>query len=275
MNEAPGTPGEDATGTTATDPLVAPEEEQGGGVPPPGRAPLIGLTGRTRTFADMAGTAASLADRPLEMFVRDYSRQVAEAGGVPVQIAFDAPAGAIVSRLDGLVLTGGADVEPSRYGQGPDPELGRVETDRDSYELALLEAALEIGIPVLGICRGAQVLNVFLGGTLEQHVPTHSRYDVDPSAHVHEVEIEPGSLAARVYGSTVGVNSLHHQTISELGRGLRVTGRAPDGTVEVIEWPRRPVLAVQWHPEMLPGRDPSFRWLTEAARAAMGGQGRA
>ncbi len=244
---------------------VTTSEGSGPAGPEPG-APLIGLTGRTRTFADMAGTAASLADRPLEMFVRDYSRQVAEAGGVPVQIAFDAPPRAVISRLDGLILTGGADLAPERYGELPHPELGRVEPDRDSYELALLEAALEEGIPVLGICRGAQVLNVFRGGTLDQHVPAHSRYDVDPSGFVHDVTIRPGTLAARIYGHTVRVNSLHHQTIGRVGEGLSVSGRAPDGHTEVLEWPGRDVLAVQWHPEMLPGRDPSFRWLVGAAR---------
>ncbi len=238
--------------------------------PNPRRSPLIGLTGRTRTFADMAGTADSLADRPLEMFVRDYSRQVAEAGGIPVQLAFDAPAAALVARLDGLVLTGGADVEPRRYGHEPHPELGRVEPDRDAYEMALLEAALAADLPVLGICRGAQVINVFGGGTLEQHVPSHSRYDVDPSGFVHHVDIEPDSLAARVYGPSITVNSLHHQVVSRVGRGLRVSGRAGDGTVEVLEWPGRDVLAVQWHPEMLPGRDPAFRWLVTAAAGAAG-----
>jgi len=135
-----------------------------------------------------------------------------------------------------------------------------------AQRVLLRRIALERHIPVLGVCRGLQLLNVHQGGTLHQHVPPHSRYDVAPDQSVHEVTFDADSTLGRLYGPTHSVNSLHHQTVDALGEGLTITGRAPDGTVEGLELGDR-VIAVQWHPEMMTGRptDPAFRWLVNAA----------
>lgn len=205
-----------------------------------------------------------------DLHFADYPRAVAASGGLPVELTRDAEVEGIVARLDGLVLTGGADVDPSAYGQAPHENLGAVEQERDRWELALLEAAERRGIPVLCICRGVQLLNVARGGSLRQHVGVdegdgHPRFDEDGRKHAHPVALDEGSLAASLYGRSAEVNSLHHQVIDRVGEGLRVTGRSPDGSVEAVESEHGPVLGLQWHPELLEQPDPSFRWLVEAA----------
>ncbi|MHB1929890.1 MAG: gamma-glutamyl-gamma-aminobutyrate hydrolase family protein [Acidimicrobiales bacterium] len=154
-------------------------------------------------------------------------------------------------------------------------EGGRVggvatEPERDAWELELLRAALDADLPVLAICRGLQLLNVACGGTIVADIPAgagdnHPRFGSDRHDLAHEVRFEPGSLAARVYGPAALVNSLHHQAVDRLGDGLVITGRSPDGTIEALELPGRPVLAVQWHPEAVAG-DAGPAWLVEAAR---------
>ena len=138
---------------------------------------------------------------------------------------------------------------------------------RDAHERAVLGAAIQRELPTLGICRGLQLLNVQQGGTLHQDVPTHARYDVPPDHEAHEVRFVDGTRLHRLYGPTASVNTLHHQTIDRLGSGLSVGAVADDGTVEAIELQGKPVLAVQWHPEMMRGRagDPAFAWLIQAA----------
>lgn len=238
------------------------------------KLPLIGMTGR-RWSAKVLGEhiAVPIREAEVDLHFVDYSRAIAVAGGLPVGLSRDAPVDAIVERIDGLVLSGGADIDPARYGQARDPECGAVETERDAWELALTGVALTAGIPIFGICRGIQALNVATGGTLIQHLGAdvgdiHPRYDVPRERTVHSVKLEPGSLAAAVYGTEVQVNSLHHQAVGELGTGLVASGYSPDGTVEALELPGAPVFAVQWHPEMLLGAqpDPGFLWLV--ARAA-------
>jgi gamma-glutamyl-gamma-aminobutyrate hydrolase PuuD len=191
-----------------------------------------------------------------------YFELVAVAGGRPMLLpapstAPDGPgAGAreVIAVLDGLVLTGGGDVDPLSYGEEPDPEVDAVDPNRDAGERALLRAALEIDLPVLAICRGCQVLNVELGGALYQHLPDlvgHTDHRRAPALFGDvEVETEPGSLAARVFGDRPTVRCAHHQAIRELGRGLVPTARTHDGVVEAVELPSaRFVLGVQWHPE--------------------------
>ena len=172
--------------------------------------------------------------------------------------------------LDGLVLTGGGDVDPAAYGEEPDPEVGGVDVNRDASERALLAAALEADLPVLAICRGCQVLNVFLGGTLHQHLPDV----VGNLDHRHaplvfadvDVKTVPGTMTADVFGPTTTVRCSHHQAIRDLGRDLVVTARAGDGVVEAVELPSaRFVLAVQWHPEEAMDQRP-FDALLQAAR---------
>ncbi|HTX62579.1 MAG TPA: gamma-glutamyl-gamma-aminobutyrate hydrolase family protein [Acidimicrobiales bacterium] len=236
------------------------------------RPPLVGMTGR-RWPSSVLGdrVAAPIREGEVDLHFADYSRGIAAAGGLPVGLSRDAPVDAIIERIDGLVLSGGADVDPARYGQERAPACGHNEVERDAWELALVEVALTAGIPVFGICRGIQLLNVARGGTLLQDLPAdagdgHPRLEVPRDVMVHTVKLEPGSLAAAVYGTELPVNSLHHQAVDELGSGLVATGHSPDGTVEVVEMPGAPVFAVQWHPEMLRAQpDPGFLWLVARA----------
>jgi putative glutamine amidotransferase len=228
--------------------------------------PLIGLTGRGRRAAQVVGLPAAWDEVPVEVHFGDYSAKVAEAGGLPVMLTSAAPIDALADRLDGLVLTGGSDVAPRRYGQEEDADLGVVEPDRDEFELTLLDAMAARGRPVLGICRGLQMINVWSGGSLHQHVPEHLQLDHPPEKRVHVVKVDPATPFGRRYPGEISVNTYHHQTIDEVGDGLVVVGRAPDGVIEMIEHEQHRMVAVQWHPELLDDLDPAFTWLVDEAR---------
>lgn len=177
----------------------------------------------------------------------DYEESVRRGGGEPRVIDYLAnPVGEVLTWCDGVLLPGGIDMHPARYGEASHPTVTEVNEARDEYEIALVRAALEADIPLLAICRGMQVLNVALGGTLTQHLD-------DDGMHrdaIHRVELEPGSRLARVMGAhAVDVSSYHHQSVDRLAPGLRVVGRAADGCIEALEHVEAPVLAVQWHPE--------------------------
>jgi putative glutamine amidotransferase len=174
----------------------------------------------------------------------------------------------ILERVQGIVLLGGADVDPEIYGEAPHAALKRADPERDAYEIALARAAVAGDVPVLAICRGLQVLNVALGGTLVQDIPSERPsavpHDVsDPKDHLaHAVRVAPGSMLHGLLGrhvsadGTSSVNSRHHQAAGRLGEGLIVTATAPDGVVEALERPAsRFCLAVQWHPENFCGTD--------------------
>jgi gamma-glutamyl-gamma-aminobutyrate hydrolase PuuD len=182
-------------------------------------------------------------------------------------------ADALVDRIDGLMLTGGADVDASLFGADRHPKAQRPDKVRDDFEMALLDAALAKGIPVLAICRGIQVVNVRRGGSLHQHLPdVVANEEHMPVAGVyghHEVRIDPKTLLGTIIGQTdVSVPTHHHQAVDRVGTGLVATAWAADGTVEALEDPTYPFLvAVQWHPEV--GDDPSlFESLVEAAERA-------
>jgi putative glutamine amidotransferase len=187
---------------------------------------------------------------------RSYSLTLQAAGGLalllpPDDAAAEQPA-ELLDRLDGLMLAGGADVDPVAYGARPHPETGPTWPERDRFELALTHAALDRDMPVLGVCRGMQMLNVALGGTLVQHLPDVPRHRHTLGAYSdHEVRLAEGSLAARaVEGERIRVRSHHHQGVEELGDGLVAVGWAEDEVVEAIEQPRkRFALGVLWHPE--------------------------
>jgi len=209
----------------------------------------------------------------------DYPQAVASGGGVPVVLTpvFDDPP-EVLDRLDALVVSGGPDLTPSLYGATPGPELGPTDEEADRWELALLRRALDARIPVLAICRGMQVLNVARGGTLWQDLPSElglegHRQREHGSRTVHDVEIEDGSRLAGICGSgRLAVNSFHHQGIRDLGEGLRVVARAPDGVVEGLEDPDLPfAVAVQWHAESLIAR-PAHLALFAALVAAADGR---
>lgn len=239
--------------------------------------PLIAITvGRRNEKAAQTQMQAVIAGCNM-----DYVRGVMRAGGAPILVpSVDDTAAleAILAVAHGVLLTGGGDVLSLAYGEEPHPRSGYQDPDRDAMELMVARRAIERGIPVLGVCRGIQVLNVALGGTLIQDIPSqvpgallHYAKPLDPSP-VHTVEIEPESLLKRlVDGNTLAVNSYHHQAIKDLARGLRVNCRARDGVIEGVEAADdRPILAVQFHPEELADRNPQmqvfFDWLIRSAR---------
>ena len=190
-----------------------------------------------------------------------YIIALESAGLIPVLVpplASPENARAILERFDGLLLTGGEDVDPALYGQVRAPECGEPNLARDKTEIALVLAAREFKKPLLAICRGSQLFNVALGGTLIQDIPSELPGSLNHNARneresrVHPVSITPGSrVAAAIGATTVSVNSLHHQSVKDLGEGLRVTANSPDGIVEAVEWDGDDwwAMAVQWHPE--------------------------
>jgi putative glutamine amidotransferase len=193
-----------------------------------------------------------------------YLEKVRHAGGLPLVLVPDdlgpADVEALIDRVDGLLLIGGADVDPEVYGEAASPRTERTVPVRDRFELALVREALNRDVPVLGVCRGLQILNVAAGGTLHQHLTDegfaeHRRAPgrLDEPTH-HEVELDPGTLVASAAGALrQTVNSHHHQGVAVVGDGGRVTARSvPDGVVEAIEWPaQRYAVGVQWHPEAM------------------------
>jgi putative glutamine amidotransferase len=186
---------------------------------------------------------------------RTYSQAVQRAGGLalilpPDDVVAESP-DELLDMLDGLILAGGSDIDPATYGAKPHPETRGTRPDRDRFELALGTRALERDMPVLGICRGMEMLNVIQGGTLDQHLGLELHRHTPGAFADHGVRLEPGSLAARVVGdeSTV-VKSAHHQGLGELGEGVIASGYADDGIVEAIELVDKDfAVGVLWHPE--------------------------
>lgn len=236
-----------------------------------GPKPLIGLTGRRKPAGDIQGFPEILEKVPVDVYIADYAIAILNAGGLPVHLPMEADPRDFSDYLHGVLLTGGADIEPAHYGRVPDG-FGFYESERDEFELSLLDGAVERELPVLGICRGLQLINVHLGGTLNQHIPTHARYDMPPHSSIHEVKFEPETRLGLLYGPKASqdqplkVNSLHHQTVDRLGDGLRVGAVSEDGVIEGIETPGRDLLAVQWHPEMMLEPEPVFDWLIGQAQ---------
>ncbi|MEV1085962.1 gamma-glutamyl-gamma-aminobutyrate hydrolase family protein [Streptomyces sp. NPDC050211] len=208
--------------------------------------PLIGIS----TYLE-AGARWGAWELEAALLPAGYPRLVQAAGGLAAMLPPDEPslAAAAVARLDGLVIAGGPDVEPVRYGAERDARTGPPARARDAWELALIEAALRDRVPLLGICRGMQLLNVALGGTLVQHLDGHA--EVVGVFGRHSVKPVPGTLYAGVVPEETAVPTYHHQAVDRLGVGLVVSAHAGDGTVEAVELPSGGwVLGVQWHPEM-------------------------
>lgn len=226
--------------------------------------PLIGIT-----------IGYSTHNREFFTLRDDYVRAVERAGGLPVVLAPGRPedAGDLLSRLDGLLLTGGPDVDPGLYGEEPHETVTRVIPERDAFEIGLCQEALRRDRPLLAICRGHQVLNVATGGTLIQDIPSQvsGARDHDPDRErwetAHEVRILPRTRLREILGAeTIDVNSFHHQAVRELGQGLVVSASSTaDQVIEGIEAPgRRLALGVQWHPEAFWDRPEDFQSLFEA-----------
>ncbi len=240
--------------------------------------PLIGVSASLHDFGDYGGVGVH--------------RPVLAAGGLPVTLP--QLSGAIESALDtldGLILAPGRDIDPGRYGQDPHPLLAATEPQRDAFELELVPLALERDLPILGMCRGIQTLNVALGGTLAQDTSLISaehpsdpgwvawktveaaslRGEPMPPHPRHEITIEPDSLLAEILGTTsIDVDSFHHQAIDRLAEGLRVVATSPDGVIEAVEIRGRPVIAVQWELQEEARANPrfqaAFEWLVDQAR---------
>ncbi len=224
--------------------------------------PLIGITTR------QAQTSEGLQAFSL---LRAYVDAVLEAGGMPLLIPAALPASQasrLLDRVDALILSGGGDIHPQFFPGVPHPSVDGIDMERDALELSLARRAVEKGKPLLGICRGCQVLNVALGGTLYTHLPhqlenslEHSLPGMQRRTLAHTVRIQPESRLGRILGEPIlWVNSLHHQGVAELGDGLRASAWAEDGLIEGIELENRSfVIGVQWHPEWLTDQEPMRR----------------
>lgn len=247
------------------------------------RKPLIGLTGRRFRMGLIEGAHPGYGQRLTDAFFTDFADRITRAGGVPVMLPYDAAPADLCTWLSGVVITGGQDVHPRYWGgdesvvtnTDPESDPGVHDPRRDEFESALVRAALDARVPLLGVCRGLQVLNVTLGGTLVPDLPnepirhlmsTGPLSDGDPD---HVVTFEPGSLAHDVFGPRLRTNSWHHQSVDACGRGLVVTGRTDDGVVESVELPGADVLGVQWHPEWMETPDGALEWVVRAGSARL------
>jgi putative glutamine amidotransferase len=225
--------------------------------------PVVGIT----TYLTDASWGAWEVEAAVVPFA--YVRSVADAGGAPLLVPPGTSVEETVDVVDGLIFSGGSDLDPALYGEEAHAETLGVVRERDDFELSLMRVALERDVPVLAICRGSQVLNVARGGSLEQHVPDRvgtNVHKVTPGVFAdHRVEVVEGTQLASILGDRGEVKSHHHQGFGSLGTGLRESARAPDGTVEALEDPsRRFTLGVLWHPEE--GEDLAlFRALVAAA----------
>jgi putative glutamine amidotransferase len=241
--------------------------------------PLIGVTtSEMRVAKNVEPTPQGEPPRKEMALGLAYLRAIEASGGLPLVIppmpsAVIAP---LVDRLHGLCLSGGPDLDPVAYGAAPHAELGPTEPELDRFELDLAREAHARNLPILAICRGAQLLNVATGGTLFQHVPDRTdgtikhRQTGAADSLTHLVDLAGGSLTAAVMGATeISVNSFHHQAVDRLGRGLLAVGWSPDGLVEAIEAPARDfVLGVQWHAECLAERPEQKRLFTGLVEAS-------
>lgn len=221
------------------------------------KKPVIGISGSL--IIDDAG---SFAGYKRSYVNNDYILSVIRNGGIPFIIPFNENEEVIKAQMemiDGLLLSGGQDVAPKNYGEEPTPKLGDIFPERDDFEYGLLKSALEAKKPVLGICRGSQIINTYFNGSLYQDlsyigkdVLKHNQVN-SPSMVTHSVTIDKSSKLFDIFGEEkIMVNSFHHQAVKKVGEGLVKTAKAPDGIVEAIEKTDYPFLvAVQWHPEML------------------------
>ncbi len=216
--------------------------------------PLIGITTRNGKDGDR---------HPMTVLQHSYIRAVLQAGGLPVMIPnilSEEDFLDLYSRLNGILFSGGGDVSLTYFNGSDHPRIGEVDESRDTTEITLMRTAVNDGKPILGICRGAQVMNIAMGGTLYTHIYDQLKGALDHAypgslrkAIVHPVNVDETTRSAEIFGETLlNVNSLHHQGLKDIAPGLKATGYAPDGLVEVVEIPDHPyAVAVQWHPEWL------------------------
>ncbi len=236
---------------------------------------VVGITCATFKPTESAG--------PRQALNRPYVWAIERAGGVPILLPVTAEPEVIARYLgiiDGLLLSGGVDIAPAHYGQEPHPKLGEVDADRDATELPLTRLALAQDVPIFAICRGIQTLNVAMGGTLYQDLPSEypseivhqqSARNIPRDQFSHSIHIHPDSRLCGIVGAQeMETNSFHHQALKNVAEGLRVTAHAPDGVIEAVESPtHRYVVAVQFHPEETAPQDEKSRRLFNSFVAAL------
>lgn len=235
--------------------------------------PVIGITSTQRPVSSSAG------EDPAHVLYATYSGMVLAAGGIPIILVPVGGIDEVIDRIDGLVLSGGGDVDPACYGGGGHEAMYGIDPERDRFEIDLARAAADRALPTLAVCRGMQVVNVAFGGTLIADIPSqvpgaeeHRRRGEEVHTPVQAIGLDPDSAIAAALGrTTLEVNTVHHQAVAELGKGLRATAWASDGVIEALEAEGWPLWGVQWHPEWLGRGDaPSlelFRRLVTAASA--------
>jgi putative glutamine amidotransferase len=215
-------------------------------------------------------------EREKSVIASAYYDAVAAAGGLPLvlpPVASEEPMDELLDALDGLLLTGGRDYDPAHFGGPPDDSIRPIHPRRQTFDLLLAKKAVTREIPTLGICAGAQLIAIVCGGDLEMDLPRDLPGTIDHGERAgrpvfHDIDVSPGSLLAEAVGvRTMRVNSMHHQAVRDPGRGLRASGRSPDGVVEAIESDGPFLLGVQWHPELLPSFE-AHRRLFEALVSA-------
>lgn len=238
---------------------------------------MIGITGRrylARPFnpPEMERVMSGVS---LDGFYTGYAQRLGEAGATPIFLTRESDPARLVECLDGFVLSGGLDVDPRLYGGEPTAHSTALDPAQDEFEIALVKAAIAAGRPVLGTCRGHELLNVAFGGTLVPHLdgaraPVHRRISYPLADRGHEIGTAPDSTLRSLYGERITVNSFHHQAVDRAGDGLRVTAVADDGIVEAIELEGGEAIGVQWHPEFSADLEPVLCWLVERAASNRG-----
>jgi len=219
------------------------------------------------------GELYSLEGVEFSLVTQDYSESLSLAGAIPLIMPYlesrsedDDYIREVLDKVDGLILPGGNDIDPALYNSYPEKNLGNISPERDLWELKILEIAMEMGKPILGICRGFQLINIYYGGSLkvdvcgnndDSKIP-HMALMVPKYYRTHQLQIKKDTRLAKIFaGDEIAVNSYHHQAVDEVGEGLTVSAVAPDGYVEGIEDLNYPyLLGVQWHPEMMAAKDP-------------------
>lgn len=248
--------------------------------------PIIGLS-TTYTHNDKLGAMLHMGvpGQSYHVCTDDFVRAVSSAGATPIllpTVETQEEREALLNVLDGIVFCGGADLYTPLYGESTEKTCGLVVPEQDQHEAALARLAKKRNLPMLGVCRGMQLLNIAFGGTLYQDLPTqkpsslyHSNENVPREYGVHALEIRPHSLLADLFGESVWVNSFHHQAVKDVAPSLSVSAQTKDGVIEALECSEMPAfLAVQWHPEMMAAKDDAqqaiFSWLVTCARAFAG-----
>jgi putative glutamine amidotransferase len=240
---------------------------------------LIGITGRRfpAGILHQPEMQVAMSGVWIDAHYAAYSERLGGLGAAPVYLAREADPAVLLRRLDGVILAGGADVDPRIYGSQVTRHSTPLDPLQDEWEIALARTAVKWGVPVLGTCRGHEVLNVAFGGTLREHLdgpssPHHRRTVYPLQDRGHRIELAADSKLRELYGPTADVNRFHHQAIERLGEGVRACAHAEDEVIEAIEIDGADAIGVQWHPEFVEAGEPIIGWLVERGRDLAAGR---